>query len=538
MSTVTPIRPPGGISRGKLPHNADAEASILGGVILRNEQLDGLADLEVDAFFELKHQVVFGAMRSLRAKSTPIDVVTLENEIERQGRLEAVGGIAFLGELVLRVPTADNVLAYAATVDLLARNRRAIIALGSALERAQTWKHDPHELVSEVAAELMRLDEERVHQQRAQKARWCVPLSQFFGSEEPDDDDARDWIIRDLIPRAEPTLWGGPMKAGKTWAVMDLAMAVALGEDWLGRFRNTLGKPGRVLGLFLEDNERRLGKRLWELARGRGLQHGLNDPQLQDTLRISRAPLRLPDAKDQARLIAEIKEWGAALVIVDNLTRVLIGDPNSTRDAAAFTRAWSEIGEATGATILFLHHTKKASGDQHREVDPFDQIRGSSDFGATARNIIVTVPLRVDGELLAEVRMRGNLDLQTESFALGFERVQVGNRWQARLIDRGEVGDLKKDSKKRARTAKEMEKREQLREIDAQRRHIAMRIIEIEKSCSTRRLGIELALSKSLASQVLADLVVSGDIRKDSKLGFVAIGTHTQIDLPGGPDVG
>lgn len=534
---VTPIR--SSVARDRLPRNADAEASVLGGIILRPELLGELTDLDTEAFFEFKHRVVFEAMRNLAAASKPIDVVTLENEIERQGRLEAIGGIAFLGDLTLIVPTADNVHHYAADVDTHYRNRRAIVLLASALERAQTWKHDPRELVLETAGELARLDADRADRERTQKARWCRPMSEFFGSEEPDDDDAQDWIIRDLIPRAEPTLWGGPMKAGKTWAVMDLAMAVALGEGWLGRFKNTLGKPGKVLGLFLEDNERRLGKRLWELARGRSLAAGLNDPQLQETLRISRAPLRLPDAKDQARLISEIKAWGACLVIVDNLTRVMLGDANSTRDAAAFTRAWSEIGEATGATILFLHHTKKANGgNDQREVDPFDQIRGSSDFGATARNIIVTVPLRVDGELLAEVRMRGNLDLQTESFALGFQRIQVGDRWQARLLNRGDVADLKKDSKKRAKTTKEMEKRQEMLEINEHRRTVALSIVEHEKSCSCRRLAIELAIGKTPAAQILSDLVVSGDLRKDSKLGFVAVGAHSQIELPDGPHAG
>ena len=106
------------MSRDKrvLPHNLDAEASILGGVILRNDVLTQLDTLEVEDFYDLKHKVVFQAIRNLEAAAKPIDVVTLEVEIEKQGRLDAVGGIAFLGELALRVPTADNVVAYAEIV--------------------------------------------------------------------------------------------------------------------------------------------------------------------------------------------------------------------------------------------------------------------------------------------------------------------------------------------------------------------------------------------------------------------------------------
>src|SRR5437762_1378707 len=102
--------------RRVLPHNLDAEASILGGIILRNEVLTNLETLEIEDFYGGPHRIVFGAIRALEAVGKPIDVVTVENEIEKQGKLESAGGVAFLGELALRVPTPDNVLAYAEIV--------------------------------------------------------------------------------------------------------------------------------------------------------------------------------------------------------------------------------------------------------------------------------------------------------------------------------------------------------------------------------------------------------------------------------------
>ena len=98
--------------RRVLPHNLDAEASVLGGILLRNDLLVNLDTLEVDDFYDNRHKVVFQAIRTLEATARPIDVVTLENEIERQGKLDAIGGVAFLGELALRVPTPENVAAY------------------------------------------------------------------------------------------------------------------------------------------------------------------------------------------------------------------------------------------------------------------------------------------------------------------------------------------------------------------------------------------------------------------------------------------
>lgn len=142
-----------------LPHDLDLEASILGGVVLQNEVIGELDNLETSDFYHLPHRVVWDAIRNLRAKDRPIDIVTLRVEIEMQGKLDAIGGVGFLGELVLRVPTVDNIRAYRDTVLTLSRNRRAILELSAALERAYEWPHDPNELVSEVAGQLTRLQD-------------------------------------------------------------------------------------------------------------------------------------------------------------------------------------------------------------------------------------------------------------------------------------------------------------------------------------------------------------------------------------------
>src|SRR5579862_5071365 len=121
--------------RRVLPHNLDAEASVLGGVILRNDILSQLDTLEVDDFYDHRHKVVFQAMRNLESTARPIDVVTLENEIEKAGKLDAIGGIAFLGELALRVPSVDNVLAYTEIVRDHSQARKLIFAAGEVVEK-------------------------------------------------------------------------------------------------------------------------------------------------------------------------------------------------------------------------------------------------------------------------------------------------------------------------------------------------------------------------------------------------------------------
>ncbi len=118
-----------------LPHNLDAEASVLGGIILRNDVLSQLDTIEVDDFYDHRHKVVFQAIRTLEATAKPIDVVTLEVEVEKAGKLDAIGGIAFIGDLALRVPTADNVVAYADIVMEKHQARKLMLAAGDILEK-------------------------------------------------------------------------------------------------------------------------------------------------------------------------------------------------------------------------------------------------------------------------------------------------------------------------------------------------------------------------------------------------------------------
>ncbi|HEY4056656.1 MAG TPA: DnaB-like helicase C-terminal domain-containing protein [Kofleriaceae bacterium] len=155
-----------------MPHNLDAEAGVIGGVILRNDTLAQLDSLEVDDFYDLKHKVVWAAMRNLEAAQKPIDVVTLDNEIDRQGKLDALGGIAFLGELAMRVPTADNVVAYAEIVQGHSQARKLMLVANEIFERGYQPGLDVTEYVSEAVAKITRID--RSKSKRARRAHEVV----------------------------------------------------------------------------------------------------------------------------------------------------------------------------------------------------------------------------------------------------------------------------------------------------------------------------------------------------------------------------
>lgn len=164
------VKPAGvGASRERtLPHDVDAEQSIIGGILLDNGVLDQIDTLEVEHFYDHRPKVVFQAIRNLRTRRIPIDIVTLEGEIARVGRLEAIGGVAFLGEVALKVPTPDNVVHYAKRVRDLATIRRAALVASAALERAYGWQDEADEYLGQIVADLAEL--ERAHMKAERRA--------------------------------------------------------------------------------------------------------------------------------------------------------------------------------------------------------------------------------------------------------------------------------------------------------------------------------------------------------------------------------
>jgi replicative DNA helicase len=147
--------------RRVLPHNVEAEASILGGIILRNEVLNTLDTIEVDDFYDNRHKVVFEAIRNLEAAARPIDVVTLENEIEKAGKLDAIGGVAFLGELTLRVPTVDNVVTYAEIVTDKHQARKLMLAAGEISERGYDDNLEVRDYLDDAEAKIFEVTQRR-----------------------------------------------------------------------------------------------------------------------------------------------------------------------------------------------------------------------------------------------------------------------------------------------------------------------------------------------------------------------------------------
>lgn len=100
------------------PQNIEAEQAVLGSVFLDSDAIiEAMEYLTSESFYRRSHQLIFQMMTSLSDRSEAIDVITVKDQLESLGLLEDVGGVNYLTELALVVPTAANVGHYAKIVE-------------------------------------------------------------------------------------------------------------------------------------------------------------------------------------------------------------------------------------------------------------------------------------------------------------------------------------------------------------------------------------------------------------------------------------
>src|SRR5713101_7680167 len=88
-----------------LPHNLDAERSVLGAILIENRNLDQAQEILSESdFYREGHRTIFSVMTRLGDRRDVIDLITLKNELNREARLDAVGGAAYTSSLLDGVP--------------------------------------------------------------------------------------------------------------------------------------------------------------------------------------------------------------------------------------------------------------------------------------------------------------------------------------------------------------------------------------------------------------------------------------------------
>ena len=146
-----------------LPHNLEAERSVLGAILIDNDVFNvAAATITPAAFFRDAHRRIFEQMVALSERSQPIDLVTLKEELDRSGDLDEVGGPAYIASLVDGVPRSTNVEYYAQIVKEKATLRHLIFAANKILGNAYEADQEADLILDEAESGIFAVAEDRI----------------------------------------------------------------------------------------------------------------------------------------------------------------------------------------------------------------------------------------------------------------------------------------------------------------------------------------------------------------------------------------
>ena len=143
------------------PHNEEAEIAVLGAMLFSTEAVSsaiGALKLE-NAFYRPAHQTIFNAMVELTAGKSEValDPLVVSDHLERNGKLEEVGGRAYIAQLMDSVPTAANIDYYVEIVKQNAILRHIIATCTETIQRCYTAEDDVHALLDGIEQKIFEM---------------------------------------------------------------------------------------------------------------------------------------------------------------------------------------------------------------------------------------------------------------------------------------------------------------------------------------------------------------------------------------------
>ncbi len=147
------------------PQDLEAEKSVLGSILIDQDAIVRVAELLTpESFYNPAHQQMYAAMQTLYEKRSPIDVVTLTNQLKKMKELDRVGGASTIAQLSSFVSTSANVVHYAKLVAETSVRRRMITFSGELSELAFDDGAEVRDLVDTAEQKIFSLSQAQAGQ--------------------------------------------------------------------------------------------------------------------------------------------------------------------------------------------------------------------------------------------------------------------------------------------------------------------------------------------------------------------------------------
>ena len=144
------------------PHSVESEQSILGSIILDKDAIITVAEtINPSDFYKEAHKIIYESMLRLNSNNEPIDLITLIEELRKEGHLDNIGGISYLTSLSTIVPTTSNVKYYANIVKEKSVMRQLIKASNEIINLGYDASTDVQEILDKAEKNIFDISQEK-----------------------------------------------------------------------------------------------------------------------------------------------------------------------------------------------------------------------------------------------------------------------------------------------------------------------------------------------------------------------------------------
>ena len=385
------------------PQDRDAEASVLGGMMLSKDAIADVVELlRGDDFYIPSHETIYNTILDLYAAGEPADAVTVANALSKAGSIARIGGPAYLHTLISSVPTAANAGFYANIVREQAMLRKLVEAGTRIVQMGYDAEGDTEDLVNRAQAEIYSVTERNASED-------YVRLSEVLGPtvEEIERSGAHDGdtigVPTGFYEFDELTngLHAGQMIViaarpgmGKSTLALDFARSAAIhNSQTTVIFSLEMGRQELTMRLLSADS----GIPLQALRHG-DLDQSRDWTTLANTMgRINDAPLYMDDSPNMA--LTEIRakcrrlkqQHDLKMVVIDYLQLMTSGKRVESRqqEVSEFSRSLKLLAKELEVPVIALSQLNRSSEQRTDKRPMVSDLRESGSIEQDADMVLL-----------------------------------------------------------------------------------------------------------------------------------------------------
>lgn len=379
----------------QVPHNLDAEESLIGAMLLANSMIEEIsAYLMPEDFYSPGNADIFRAQVALWQRGEPVDIVSLAQELTVRGRLDDVGGPQALLSFQTRVPATSNAPRYARIITELATLRRLIKAGGDIADIAYDQPDSVAEAVDHAREIVASVDYE--------STQFISPglstLDEFL--DRPEEESAT-WLIPGIVREGWRIMLVAGEGSGKSVLLRQIAVSAAAG---LHPFTHRPTFPIRSLVVDAENPDEAIDS-VCEPMRAEAIDRVEWEP---DNCWLWRQPggLNLRDRRDRVAFEGVLRASRPDVVCLGPIYKTYISrgkndEEGATRETIA---ALDDLRVRYNFALIMEHHAPLGDSSSKRDIRP----HGSAFWSRWPEIGIALIPVTDNDTSLELGRFRGD----------------------------------------------------------------------------------------------------------------------------------